>query len=59
MDEVFDSSLDVGTEEFLKIVKYVIKDANVFVISHKQSLHDRFEDLIQFEKVKGFSRMTT
>jgi DNA repair exonuclease SbcCD ATPase subunit len=60
MDEVFDSSLDgFGTEEFLKIVKYVIKDANVFVISHKQSLHDRFEDLIQFEKVKGFSRMTT
>ena len=32
MDEVFDSSLDgFGTEEFLKIVKYVIKDANVFV----------------------------
>ena len=60
MDEVFDSSLDgFGTEEFLKIVKYVIKDANVFVISHKQSLHDRFEDLIQFEKVKGFSRMTS
>ena len=59
MDEVFDSSLDgFGTEEFLKIVKYVIKDANVFVISHKQSLHDRFEDLIKFEKVKGFSRMT-
>ena len=59
MDEVFDSSLDgFGTEEFLKKVKYVIKDANLFVISHKQSLHDRFEDLIQFEKVKGFSRMT-
>ena len=59
MDEVFDSSLDgMGTDEFLKIIRYVIKDANVFVISHKQSLHDRFEDLIQFEKVKGFSRMT-
>ena len=58
MDEVFDSSLDgMGTEEFLKIIKYVIKDANVFVISHKQSLHDRFESMIQFEKVKGFSRM--
>ena len=59
MDEVFDSSLDgMGTDEFLKIIRFVIKDANVFVISHKQSLHDRFEDLIQFEKVKGFSRMT-
>ena len=58
MDEVFDSSLDgMGTEEFLKIIKYVIKDANVFVISHKQALHDRFEGMIQFEKIKGFSRM--
>ena len=37
----------------------VVEHANVFVISHKQSLHDRFEDLIQFEKVKGFSRMTS
>ena len=58
MDEVFDSSLDgMGTEEFLKIIKYVIIDANVFVISHKQALHDRFEGMIQFEKIKGFSRM--
>ena len=58
MDEIFDSSLDgMGTEEFLKIIKYVIKDANVFVISHKQALHDRFESMIQFEKIKGFSRM--
>ncbi|MEL0009782.1 MAG: AAA family ATPase, partial [Flammeovirgaceae bacterium] len=36
MDEVFDSSLDgFGTDEFLKIIRYVIKDANIFVISHK------------------------
>lgn len=60
MDEVFDSSLDgFGTEEFLKIIKYVIKDANVFVISHKESLHDKFENVIKFEKVKGFSRMAS
>ena len=59
MDEVFDSSLDgFGTEEFLKIIRYVIKDANVFVISHKESLHDKFENVIKFEKVKGFSRMS-
>ena len=58
MDEVFDSSLDgFGTEEFLKIIKYVVKDANVFVISHKESLHDKFESVIKFDKVKGFSRM--
>jgi len=58
MDEVFDSSLDgFGTEEFLKIIRFVVKDANVFVISHKESLHDKFADVIRFEKVKGFSRM--
>ena len=58
MDEVFDSSLDgFGTEEFLKIIRYVIKDANIFVISHKTGLEDRFESVIKFEKIKGFSRM--
>ena len=57
MDEVFDSSLDgFGTDEFLKIIRYVIKDANIFVISHKTDLHDKFETVHRFEKVKGFSR---
>jgi hypothetical protein len=56
MDEVFDSSLDgFGTDEFLKIVRFVIKDANIFIISHKESLYDKFESVIKFEKVKGFS----
>ena len=60
MDEVFDSSLDgFGTEEFLKIIRFVVKDANIFVISHKESLHDRFADVIRFEKIKGFSRMVS
>jgi len=60
MDEVFDSSLDgFGTEEFLKIIRYVIKDANIFVISHKTGLEDKFESVLRFEKVKGFSRMVS
>ena len=58
MDEVFDSSLDgFGTDEFLKIIKYVIKDANIFIISHKSGMEDKFEDVIQFKKVKGFSQI--
>ena len=58
MDEVFDSSLDgFGTEEFLKIIKYVIKGANTFVISHKDGLYDKFDNVIKFDKVKGFSRI--
>jgi len=58
MDEVFDSSLDgFGTDEFLKIIRYVIKDANIFVISHKENLHDKFQNVIRFDKIKGFSYM--
>ena len=58
MDEVFDSSLDgFGTEEFLKIIRFVIKDANVFVISHKTGMDDRFGNVLKFEKIKGFSRL--
>ena len=58
MDEVFDSSLDgSGNEDFLKIIRYVIKGANIFVISHKEGMFDKFDNVIRFEKVKGFSRI--
>jgi DNA repair exonuclease SbcCD ATPase subunit len=58
MDEVFDSSLDgFGTEEFLKIIRFVIKDANIFVISHKDGLEDKFDNVIKFEKQGNFSRI--
>ena len=61
LDEIFDSSLDnTGTDYFTKIIKYVIKDTNVFVISHKtDELIDKFDKIITFEKVKGFSRIST
>tara|TARA_B100000902_G_scaffold76170_1_gene81016 strand:+ start:927 stop:2654 length:1728 start_codon:yes stop_codon:yes gene_type:complete len=59
MDEVFDSSLDgVGNDDFIKIIKYVVKDANVFVISHKQDMLDKFNTVIQFTKKGGFSSAT-
>ena len=58
-DEIFDSSLDsFGTEEFLKIIQYVIKDANVFVISHKEGMQDKFTSVTKFEKRNGFSYKT-
>ena len=60
MDEVFDSSLDgYGTEEFLKIIRFVVKDANVFVISHKAGMDDRFDSVLRYEKIKGFSRLAS
>lgn len=59
LDEVFDSSLDTsGTEDFLKILRGIDSDTNVFVISHKGDLlHDKFEKVLQFEKVKNFSKV--
>ena len=58
LDEIFDSSLDgTGTDEFTKIVRYAIKDANVFIISHNtQDLQDKFDNMITFSKVNGFSK---
>ena len=58
LDEIFDSSLDeMGTEYFTKIIRFVIKDANVFIISHKTGMDDKFENVLKFEKEKGFSRL--
>lgn len=60
LDEIFDSSLDgTGTDEFTKIIRYAIKDANIFLISHNtQELTDKFENIISFEKVNGFSKIS-
>ena len=61
LDEIFDSSLDgFGTEYFTKIIKYVVSDANVFVISHKtDDFIDQFDRVIKFDKVKGFSKVAS
>ncbi|NCA22069.1 MAG: recombinase, partial [Crocinitomicaceae bacterium] len=58
-DEIFDSSLDeFGTDNFLKIIRYVIKGSNIFVISHKDGIQDKFERVIKFEKKNNFSYKT-
>ena len=58
LDEVFDSSLDtVGTDEFTKIIRFVIQDSNTFVISHKADMLDKFNNVIEFTKKGGFSYM--
>ena len=61
LDEIFDSSLDgVGTEFFTNIIRYVIQDAHIFVISHKtDDLIDKFEKVIKFDKIKGFSKLVS
>ena len=55
LDEVFDSSLDGhGTDEFLKIIQ-TLEHANVFVISHKDQMIDKFHHVLHFVKERGFS----
>ena len=58
LDEIFDSSLDSnGTADFINILGTVTEGNNVFVISHKEDmLHDKFDNVIQFKKVKNFSK---
>jgi len=59
LDEIFDSSLDTnGTEDLMKILN-MLEGSNLFVISHKGDiLQDKFANVIRFEKVNNFSRIT-
>ena len=58
LDEVFDSSLDMtGTEEFLGIITSIGNKSNVFVISHKEGMTDKFDNHIEFVKKGNFSKI--
>lgn len=59
MDEVFDSSLDSGgTDDFMKLINETDDMSNIVIISHKgDQLHDSFDNVLKFEKVKGFSKV--
>ena len=60
MDEIFDSSLDVnGIEQLLTIIQSISNENNIFIISHKESMMDKFTNIIRFEKHKDFSRVVT
>ena len=58
LDEVFDSSLDVnGTDFVMTLLNTLGDESNVFVISHKSALFDKFRSVIEFEKYQNFSRI--
>lgn len=60
MDEIFDSSLDVnGVEQLLSIIESISGENNIFIISHKESMMDKFTNIVRFEKHKDFSRIIT
>lgn len=56
LDEIFDGSLDQnGTGELGWILRNFDKNTNVFVISHKEGLVEKFDKTIKFEKIKNYS----
>jgi len=58
MDEIFDSSLDgAGADMVLSILSALPEGSNVFVISHRELLNDRFNATIKFEKRNNFSEI--
>jgi DNA repair exonuclease SbcCD ATPase subunit len=56
LDEVFDGSLDInGTDYVMTILNTIGEDNNIFIISHKDALFDKFRSVIRFEKKSGYS----
>lgn len=57
-DEILDSSLDfAGMDNFIQIIEQM-QTTNTFVISHKESMQDRFSRTLHVTRVKGFSCVT-
>jgi DNA repair exonuclease SbcCD ATPase subunit len=58
LDEIFDSSLDSsGTDELSYILRNFTKDLNLFIISHREHMVEKFDRVLKFDKVKNFSKM--
>jgi DNA repair exonuclease SbcCD ATPase subunit len=57
-DEILDSALDQdGRDDFMNIINSMT-DTNIFIISHNtDTITDRFDTTIKFEKKKQFSQM--
>lgn len=55
-DEILDASLDIdGVEYFIKLLNEITDTTNVLIISHKDQISDKFDRILQVEKVKNFS----
>ena len=59
-DEILDRAMDAtGIDEFIRIMWDMGHEGtNIFVISHKDTMIDRFQRTLKFEKVKNFSVLT-
>lgn len=60
LDEIFDAVLDdQGLETFISLLKYHLTDTNVFLISHRPEVVDKFESNLRIVKNGNFSRIDT
>lgn len=58
MDEVLDGSIDTDAKDAFFQILETMTDTNVFVISHMgDSLFEKFDSVVKFEKIKNFSKM--
>ena len=54
MDEIMDSAMDgEGMNSVMQLLQSI--DSNVFVISHRGEMVDKFDNIIEFEKQQNFS----
>ena len=57
LDEIMDASLDTDVLELFMQILETMKDSNIFVISHREGLQDRFRSVIRLEKRNNFTVM--
>lgn len=57
LDEILDASLDATVLDLLMNILYGMKDSNIFVISHREGLQDKFRHVIRLEKKNNFTVM--
>lgn len=57
-DEILDSSLDTNSISYLmNVINDVSKDNNIIIISHKEQMTEKFNNVIKFVKNKNFSQI--
>jgi DNA repair exonuclease SbcCD ATPase subunit len=56
LDEILDGSMDAeGISLFLAIIRKEMKSKNIFMISHRDNIDDKFDVVINFKKIGHFT----
>lgn len=57
LDEILDGSMDAeGISLFLAIIRKEMKNKNIFMISHRDNIDDKFDKIVKFEKKGHFTQ---